>query len=47
MMVANVPAVWMGEVFADRINRRATRVLATALFVVLGTPILIAGIGST
>ena len=45
MMVANVPAVWMGEALADRVNMKAMRVLAAALFIVLGVLTLIAGIG--
>lgn len=43
MMVANVPAVWMGEVLAHRVNMRWMRWVAAALFVLLGALTLLAG----
>lgn len=36
MLVANVPAVWIGEKLADRIPMKAVRLLAAALFVIVG-----------
>lgn len=36
MMIANVPAVWMGEVLMQRVSLRAMRWVAAALFVALG-----------
>lgn len=36
MMIANVPAVWMGAAFAHRVNMQAMRWVAAGLFVVLG-----------
>ena len=42
MMVANVPAVWMGEALADRVNMKAMRWVAAALFFVLGVLALLA-----
>jgi Ca2+/H+ antiporter, TMEM165/GDT1 family len=36
MMVADVPAVWLGDVLAERINMKAMRIIAAALFIVLG-----------
>jgi len=46
MMVANVPAVWVGEALADRVNMKAMRVLAAALFIVLGMLTLLTGVDS-
>jgi putative Ca2+/H+ antiporter (TMEM165/GDT1 family) len=43
MMVANVPAVWMGESLAHRVNMKAMRWVAAALFVLLGGLTLVAG----
>jgi putative Ca2+/H+ antiporter (TMEM165/GDT1 family) len=43
MMIANVPAVWLGEALADRVNMKAMRGVAAALFVVLGVLALFAG----
>ena len=37
MMIANVPAVWIGEALAQRVSMRVMRWVAAALFVVLGT----------
>jgi putative Ca2+/H+ antiporter (TMEM165/GDT1 family) len=36
MMVANAPAVWIGERLAQRVNMKVMRWIAAALFVVLG-----------
>jgi len=36
MMIANIPAVWIGEALAHRVNMKAMRWVAAALFVVLG-----------
>lgn len=36
MMIANVPAVWIGERVAQRIPMKAVRLLAAALFVATG-----------
>ncbi len=36
MMIANVPAVWVGAALAHRINMKAMRWVAAVLFVVLG-----------
>ena len=43
MMIANVPAVWMGEALAHRVNMRWMRWVAAALFVLLGGLTLLAG----
>jgi Ca2+/H+ antiporter, TMEM165/GDT1 family len=43
MMIANVPAVWMGEALAHRVNMRWMRWVAAALFVVLGGLTFVAG----
>ena len=45
MMIANVPAVWMGEALAHRVNMTAMRWVAAALFVLLGVLALVAGDG--
>jgi len=37
MMIANVPAVWIGEALTQRVSMTAMRWVAAALFVVLGT----------
>ncbi len=42
MMIANVPAVWVGSALAHRVNMRAMRWVAAALFVVLGILALLA-----
>lgn len=42
MLVANAPAVWMGEKLAHRVNMRAMRWVAAALFWVLGIATLVA-----
>jgi len=36
MMIANVPAVWMGEALAHRVNMKTLRWVAAGLFVLLG-----------
>lgn len=43
MMIANVPAVWLGEVLAERVNMKVMRWVAAGLFVLLGVLTLIAG----
>ncbi len=42
MMIANAPAVWMGEKLAHRVNMTYMRRVAAALFVVLGVLTLLA-----
>jgi putative Ca2+/H+ antiporter (TMEM165/GDT1 family) len=42
MMIANVPAVWMGEALAHRVSMRWMRWVAAALFFVLGALTLLA-----
>jgi putative Ca2+/H+ antiporter (TMEM165/GDT1 family) len=42
MMIANVPAVWVGAALAHRIDMKAMRRVAAALFVVLGVLALLA-----
>ncbi len=43
MMIANVPAVWMGEKFADRVNMQHLRRAAAALFFVMAAATLLVG----
>ena len=43
MMIANVPAVWLGEALAHRVDMKLMRRIAAALFVVLGVLALVAG----
>ena len=43
MMIANVPAVWMGETLAHRVNMKGMRWVAAAHFVLLGGLTLLAG----
>lgn len=45
MMIANVPAVWLGEALCRRVNMQAMRGAAAALFVLLGVLTLVAGDG--
>jgi Ca2+/H+ antiporter, TMEM165/GDT1 family len=45
MMLANVPAVWLGEALAERVNMMAMRWVAAGLFVLLGILALFAGTG--
>jgi putative Ca2+/H+ antiporter (TMEM165/GDT1 family) len=40
-MIANVPAVWLGDVLAQRVNMRVMRWIAAALFVALGVATLL------
>lgn len=42
MMIANVPAVWIGAALAHRINMQAMRWVAAGLFIVLGVLALFA-----
>jgi len=42
MMIANVPAVWIGEALAHRVNMKVMRGVAAALFVLLGVLALLA-----
>jgi putative Ca2+/H+ antiporter (TMEM165/GDT1 family) len=42
MMIANAPAVWMGEALAHRVNMTALRWVAAGLFVLLGILALLA-----
>ena len=44
MMIANVPAVWIGEELAQRINMKVMRWVTAALFVILGILSLLAPI---
>jgi putative Ca2+/H+ antiporter (TMEM165/GDT1 family) len=43
MMIANIPAVWVGASLARRIDMRLMRWAAAALFVLLGVLTLFAG----
>jgi putative Ca2+/H+ antiporter (TMEM165/GDT1 family) len=43
MLVANAPAVWLGETLAHRVDMTSMRRIAAALFVLLGVLTLIAG----
>jgi len=43
MMIANVPAVWLGEALAHRVNMTLMRRVAAGLFVLLGVLALFAG----
>lgn len=45
MMIANVPAVWLGERFARRVNMKHLRWAAAALFFALGALTLAGGPG--
>jgi putative Ca2+/H+ antiporter (TMEM165/GDT1 family) len=44
MMLANVPAIFLGERFAHRLPTAAVHVVAAALFVVLGV-LAVMGVG--
>jgi len=37
MLLANVPVVWLGARFADRLPLRAARITAALLFIALAT----------
>jgi putative Ca2+/H+ antiporter (TMEM165/GDT1 family) len=43
MMIANVPAVWMGEALARRMNMKVMHWIAAGLFFLLGILTLLAG----
>jgi len=43
MLIANAPAVWLGEVLAQKINMKWMRWVAAALFMLLGVLTLVAG----
>lgn len=43
MMIANVPAVWLGETMAYRINMKYMRWVAASLFILLGVLSLFIG----
>ncbi|MCZ7566831.1 MAG: TMEM165/GDT1 family protein [Burkholderiales bacterium] len=43
MMIANVPAVWLGEALAHRLDMRLMRCIAAGLFALLGLLTLAAG----
>jgi Ca2+/H+ antiporter, TMEM165/GDT1 family len=43
MMIANVPAVWIGETLAHRMNMKVMRWVAAGLFILLGFLALWAG----
>ncbi|MFA5809804.1 MAG: TMEM165/GDT1 family protein, partial [Thermoleophilia bacterium] len=43
MMIANVPAVWLGETMAHRINMKYMRWVAASLFILLGVLSLFIG----
>jgi len=43
MMIADVPAVWLGEVLAQRVNMKIVRWVAASLFVALGVATLLFG----
>ncbi len=43
MMIANVPAVWLGETMAHRINMKYMRWVAASLFILLGCLSLVVG----
>ena len=41
MMIANVPAVWLGDVLAQRVNMKVMRWIAAGLFIALGAATLL------
>jgi putative Ca2+/H+ antiporter (TMEM165/GDT1 family) len=43
MLIANAPAVWLGEALACRINMKAIRWVAAASFIGLGLWTLVSG----
>lgn len=43
MLIANAPAVWIGEVLAHRVNMKAVRWVAAASFIGLGVWTLVSG----
>ncbi len=44
MLIANAPAVWLGEALAHRLNMNVMRWVAAALFFILGALTLVAGV---
>lgn len=44
MLIANAPAVWLGETLAQKVDMKWMRRIAAALFVVLGVLTLVAGV---
>ena len=42
MMIANVPAVWLGEALARRVDMKVMRGIAAALFLIVGVLALFA-----
>jgi len=46
MMIANVPAVWMGEALARKVNMKIMHRIAAGLFFLLGVLTLVAGDGA-
>ena len=46
MMLANVPAVFLGELAATKLNMRTVHLIAAAVFIVLGVLVLM-GVGSS
>src|SRR5690606_25169273 len=45
MMIANVPAVWLGHALVQRVSMKAVRLLAAASFVAVGVWMLVEAIG--
>ena len=45
MLIANAPAVWIGEALAHRVNMKAMRWIAAGLFFLLGALTVLAGDG--
>jgi len=43
MLIANAPAVWLGEKLAQRVNMKVMRWIAAGLFVLMGVLTLVAG----
>lgn len=43
MLIANAPAVWLGEKLAQRVNMKLMRWIAAGLFVLMGVLTLVAG----
>jgi putative Ca2+/H+ antiporter (TMEM165/GDT1 family) len=41
MMIANAPAVWLGERLAQKINMKAMRWVAAGLFIAVGVLTLV------
>jgi putative Ca2+/H+ antiporter (TMEM165/GDT1 family) len=41
MMLANIPAVWLGEKLAQRVPMRAVRLVAAVMFIMLGAVTLL------